>query len=82
MSQIHGHSGPVSQLVCCHPSKAQALSASYDKSVRMWDVSGSQAHESCCLMGHTAPVLEMVLQGERLATGAGVWVGGREEGGI
>ena len=60
-------SGPVSQLVSYHPSKA--ISVSYDMSVRVWDVSGPQAHERCCLLGHTAPVLEMVLQGEKVATG-------------
>ena len=76
--QIRGHSGPVSQLVSCHPSKAQAISCSYDKSVRVWDVSGSQAHERCCLLGHTAPVLEMGLQGEKLATGGPCWGWGLE----
>jgi WD40 repeat protein len=50
-----GHSGPISQ-VCCDWHFDVALSASYDKTVRIWSFSGQ---EKACLKGHQAPILEL-----------------------
>ena len=50
-----GHSGPVSQ-VCCDTHSGVAISASYDKTLRIWSCSGQ---ERACLRGHVAPVLEL-----------------------
>jgi hypothetical protein len=50
-----GHAGPISQ-VCCDHRYDVALSASYDKTVRIWSTAG---RDKGCLSGHAAPVLEL-----------------------
>lgn len=56
--QLEGHSAPISQ-VCSDPSSGLAISASYDKTVRLWDIGGARGREVSCLSGHNAPVLEL-----------------------
>uniref|UniRef100_A0A383VWN0 Uncharacterized protein n=1 Tax=Tetradesmus obliquus TaxID=3088 RepID=A0A383VWN0_TETOB len=48
-----------------------AVSCSYDKTVKVWDVSGSRAKQQAVLQGHTGPVLEMAVHpaGTCIATG-------------
>ena len=54
-SACAGHSAPISQ-VCCDHGGQVALSASYDKTVRVWSYAG---RERAVLTGHAAPVLEL-----------------------
>lgn len=62
-------SGPVSQ-VAIDPASGHAVTASYDKSVCIWDVSGARGRQLCSLSGHSAPVLELCCgPGGRIATG-------------
>eukprot|EP00967_Tisochrysis_lutea_P127087 scaffold215727_cov22-Tisochrysis_lutea.AAC.2 len=49
-------------------SSGLVVSASYDKTIRLWDVCG-RGKEVACLAGHMAPVLEMVPQGGLIASG-------------
>lgn len=57
--QLSAHAAPISAIDVSHATGA-AVSASYDKSVRVWDVKSRRASESSCLSGHTAPVLQLV----------------------
>lgn len=56
--QLTAHAAPISAVDIS--STGLAVSASYDKTVRVWDIGGRRASESCCLTGHTAPVLQLV----------------------
>jgi WD40 repeat protein len=49
------HSGSVSK-VCCDSLYRIAVSASYDKTIRLWSLEGK---ERACLAGHCAPVMEL-----------------------
>ncbi|GFR45674.1 hypothetical protein Agub_g7088, partial [Astrephomene gubernaculifera] len=51
------HFGPISQ-VKYDSSSGLVVSASYDKTLRLWQL-GARPHEMGCLQGHEAPVLEM-----------------------
>lgn len=55
-----------------------AASCSYDKTVKVWDVSGSRGKQVAVLSGHTAPVLEMDVN---VAAGSIVTGGNRFEAG-
>lgn len=55
---LEGHSSSVSQVKLDKHSGA-VLSASYDKSVKVWDVNSSRARLGSSLEGHVAPVLEL-----------------------
>ena len=57
--QLTAHAAPISA-VDSSPATGTAVTASYDKSVRVWDISSRKATESSCLTGHTAPVLQLV----------------------
>jgi WD40 repeat protein len=54
-----------------------AVSCSYDKSVKLWDVSSARAKQLAVLSGHAAPVLELAVAGDgsTLLTGDSDWVG-------
>lgn len=56
--------------VACDETSGLVASASYDKTLRLWSVEGRPC-EVACLQGHGAPVLEMALQGGRVASGGG-----------
>lgn len=56
--QLTAHAAPISAVDVS--STGLAVSSSYDKSVRVWELSGRRASESCCLTGHAAPVLQLV----------------------
>jgi len=60
--RMDGHEGAVSQ-VEFNPSTGGVVSASYDKSVRLWSV-GARGTETACLLGHEAPVLELSVGGD------------------
>lgn len=66
-ADLEGHSGSVSK-VAVTASGAFAVSCSYDKSVRVWDLGACR--EAGCFTGHKAPILEMALAGGLLLTGA------------
>ena len=67
--QLSAHAAPISAVDVSHAT-ATAVSASYDKSVRVWDVTSRKASESSCLTGHTAPVLQLVCgSGDNVLTG-------------
>ncbi|KAG2433008.1 hypothetical protein HXX76_008735 [Chlamydomonas incerta] len=57
--QAEAHFGPISQ-VKYDPSSGLVASASYDKTIRLWQL-GARPHEAGCLQGHEAPVLEMIV---------------------
>lgn len=57
-----GHTGPIAQ-VGVQFSSGLAVSCSYDKSVRVWDVAGVRARCAATLAGHTAPVMLMAIAG-------------------
>ena len=57
--QLTAHAAPISA-VDVNPSTGLLVSASYDKSVRVWNAAGRRASESSCLTGHAAPVLQLV----------------------
>jgi WD40 repeat protein len=48
-----------------------AVSCSYDKTLKVWDVSGSRGKQIAMLQGHAGPVLEMAVHpsGRCIATG-------------
>ena len=60
--QLAAHAAPIS-VVDVSPGTNTAVSASYDKTVRVWDVASRRAAESSCLTGHAAPVLQLVCGG-------------------
>ncbi len=67
--QLTAHAAPIS-VVDISPGTNTAVSASYDKSVRVWDVASRRASESSCLTGHAAPVLQLVCgNGDNLISG-------------
>ncbi|DBA75204.1 TPA: hypothetical protein ACH3X1_010504 [Trebouxia sp. C0004] len=67
--QLTAHAAPIS-VVDISPGTNTAVSASYDKSVRVWDVTSRRASESSCLTGHAAPVLQLVCgNGDNLISG-------------
>ena len=55
---LAAHAAPISA-IDVSTALGLAASASYDKSVRLWDVSCSRVTESSNLTGHTAPVLQL-----------------------
>mmetsp|Transcript_9248 Transcript_9248/g.23366 ORF Transcript_9248/g.23366 Transcript_9248/m.23366 type:complete len:501 (-) Transcript_9248:250-1752(-) len=55
---LEGHSSSVSQVKLDRRSGA-VLSASYDKTVKVWDVNSTRARLGSSLEGHAAPVLEL-----------------------
>ncbi|KAG2448714.1 hypothetical protein HYH02_006070 [Chlamydomonas schloesseri] len=57
--QAEAHFGPISQ-VKYDPASGLVASASYDKTIRLWQL-GARPHEAGCLQGHDAPVLEMIV---------------------
>ncbi|EFJ44249.1 hypothetical protein VOLCADRAFT_118805 [Volvox carteri f. nagariensis] len=62
------HFGPISQ-VKYDKSTDLVLSASYDKTIRLWEL-GARPHEAGCLQGHEAPVLEMQVSADgRIVSG-------------
>ena len=69
--RLEGHTGSISAVAC---GAARAVSAGYDKALRVWDLgaSGLRAKEVCALKGHKAPVLCLDWAGEggQVATGA------------
>ncbi|KAG2484442.1 hypothetical protein HYH03_016752 [Edaphochlamys debaryana] len=66
--QAEAHFGPISQ-VKYDPASGMVASASYDKTIRLWQL-GARAHEAGCLQGHDAPVLEMQISADgRIASG-------------
>lgn len=82
--RLEGHTGSVSAVAC---GDTLAVSASYDKSIRVWALgtSGLRAKEASALKGHKAPILCLALAGEggAVATGArdgavGLWQIGAE----
>ncbi|KAA6424182.1 MAG: hypothetical protein FRX49_06141 [Trebouxia sp. A1-2] len=67
--QLAAHAAPIS-VVDISPGTNTAVSASYDKSVRVWDVASRRASEDSCLTGHAAPVLQLVCgNGDNLISG-------------
>lgn len=56
--ELAGHSAPIAKVVA-DPSTGLVASASYDKSIRLWDVSTPRGRESSVLKGHAAPVMEL-----------------------
>ena len=56
-NDLTGHSHSVSCIVASNDGK-YALSGSYDKSIRVWNLSGN-GREAACLMGHQAPIMCM-----------------------
>eukprot|EP00793_Prasinoderma_coloniale_P000805 PRCOL_00003955-RA len=77
--RLEGHTGSVSAVAC---GDAHAVSASYDKSLRVWALgaSGLRAEAASVLRGHKAPILCLSWGGEggAVATGArdgalGLW---------
>lgn len=52
-----------------------AVSCSYDKTVKVWDVSDSRAKQQAVLQGHTGPVLEMAVH----PAGSCIVTGGAQE---
>ncbi|KAL6751655.1 WD40-repeat-containing domain protein [Haematococcus lacustris] len=54
---MEGHGGPISQL-CYDSHTGMVVSASYDKTVRMWQC-GSRGEQRVVLTGHEAPVMEL-----------------------
>ena len=66
---LTAHAAPISAVDVSSASGA-VVSASYDKSVRVWDMSGRKASESSCLTGHAAPVLQLACgNGDSVVTG-------------
>ncbi|KAF6262043.1 WD40-repeat-containing domain protein [Scenedesmus sp. NREL 46B-D3] len=76
------HAAPVSKVACLTPaqptgpatasgSSMLAVSCSYDKTVKVWDVSSSRCKPVAVLQGHAGPVLELVVHpgGRSIATG-------------
>ncbi|GIL71317.1 hypothetical protein Vretimale_2829 [Volvox reticuliferus] len=62
------HFGPISQ-VKYDKSTDLVASASYDKTIRLWEL-GARPHEAGCLQGHEAPILEMQISTDgRIVTG-------------
>lgn len=62
-----GHSGSVSQVdVNVHGT---AVSASYDRTLRVWDCAGRLGREVGCLSGHKAPVTQFVWSGTQVLSG-------------
>lgn len=57
-----GHAAPVSQ-VACDAASGAVLSASYDKTIRVWRLGGRGGREAACLGPSAAPVLEIVPDG-------------------
>lgn len=55
---LPAHAAPISA-IDVSTALGLAASASYDKSVRLWDVSKQRVAESSCLTGHAAPVLQL-----------------------
>jgi len=55
---LEGHSASVSQ-IRVDPGSGLAVSCSYDKSVKVWDVESSRPRLASSLEGHAAPVLEL-----------------------
>ena len=67
--QLTAHAAPISA-VDVSPGTSTAVSASYDKSVRVWDVASRRPSETSCLTGHAAPVLQLVCgSGDNLLSG-------------
>eukprot|EP00892_Ulva_mutabilis_P011022 jgi/Ulvmu1/8292/UM041_0104.1 len=52
---LEGHTGSISQ-VCSDQTANLAISASYDKTIRLWTATGKCQG---CLQGHIAPILEL-----------------------
>jgi WD40 repeat protein len=57
---LAGHAGSISQLVLAQPDGARFISASYDKTLILWDAGSSQQLQR--LSGHKAPVLQLCTQ--------------------
>eukprot|EP00899_Mesostigma_viride_P014111 jgi/Mesvir1/22700/Mv14117-RA.1 len=69
-TDLRGHSGSVSA-VASGASGELAVSCSYDKTLRLWNVGRKPYRELSCLMGHSAPVLGMAWsQQGAIASGA------------
>ncbi|KPI90384.1 hypothetical protein ABL78_0460 [Leptomonas seymouri] len=74
-SDLLGHTGSISQVDVneCH-GRAVAMSASYDRTIRLWELSSVGGHEIGCLAGHKGPVTQFswcaaqVLSGDRQGT--------------
>lgn len=58
--KIDAHFGPISQVKCDYAS-GNVVSASYDKTLRVWQI-GARAHELACLQvrGHPATLSPML----------------------
>lgn len=70
-----GHTGSISQVdVSESGGRALAMSASYDRTIRLWELSGSGGRQVGCLAGHKGPVTQFswcetqVLSGDRQGT--------------
>jgi WD40 repeat protein len=50
-------------------SSGVAISASYDKTLRIWNVNGGRGREVACISGHAAPILEMAPHDGRIVSG-------------
>jgi WD40 repeat protein len=62
---LTGHSGSISKVAVLEEGRA-ALSSSYDKTLRLWDLS---TRASSALRGHKSSVLDFALHGTRLVSG-------------
>ena len=63
-----GHTGSISSVVTSCSNNEAIISASYDKTVRIWSVSKNKVSEASCLRIHRAPVLHLVWHGDNLAS--------------
>merc|ERR1712023_451486 len=67
---LKGHTHSVSALTVTQDSK-YCLSASYDRTLRVWGLSGRRrGEEICVLKGHKAPILHMCFSGGMVCSGA------------
>uniref|UniRef100_A0A7S2W2E0 CAP-Gly domain-containing protein n=1 Tax=Mucochytrium quahogii TaxID=96639 RepID=A0A7S2W2E0_9STRA len=66
-TDLEGHRGSISKTLVTENGR-NAISCSYDKTVRVWSLSRSQ--ESGCFKGHKSPILEMALNQGILFTGS------------
>ncbi|KAK9845105.1 hypothetical protein WJX74_010662 [Apatococcus lobatus] len=68
---LEGHSGPIAALDTLSNASGDVLlaSASYDKSIHLWQMGGTRSSAASQLTGHKAPILQLKSGGPGLASG-------------
>mmetsp|Transcript_38715 Transcript_38715/g.101162 ORF Transcript_38715/g.101162 Transcript_38715/m.101162 type:complete len:545 (+) Transcript_38715:33-1667(+) len=66
-SDLTGHRGSISKVRCSAVGPPRAVSCSYDRTLRVWDLVSKR--ELCSMGGHSGPVLDFVWTAGRVISG-------------